>query len=248
VTGFADRTVVVTGGSRNLGRAIATAFGSRGAFVYVGYRARADEAAEAVQAIRDAGGDAAALQLDVARQTSVDAAFDRVLSERACVDVLINNAGIARDRMFATMTAEDWEEVIAVNLNGAFYCSRAVVRPMLARHHGCIINIASHAGLHGSPGQANYAASKAGLIALTKSLAAELAPKGIRVNAVVPGMIDTGMQARLDRRLTERRAQHIALGRLGGADEVAQVVLFLASEDASYVVGRAIVVDGGLAP
>lgn len=244
---FCDKTVLVTGASRGLGRDIAAAFAAEGAFVFVGYRSRDEEADSAVRAIRDRGGAAAALRIDVRDARAVDAAVAEALAARRRIDVLVNNAGLARDTFFPLMGTEDFDEVVAVNLGGLFRCCRAVVRPMIAQRAGAIVNIGSVSGLHASPGQANYAASKAGLVGFTRTIAAELAPRGIRVNAVLPGLLATGMAARMDARQLERRRGMIALGRVGTGEEVAQVVLFLASDAASYVVGQAVVVDGGLA-
>ena len=196
--------------------------------------------------MREAGGDGNLLAADARDRAAVVAAVDRVTLERGGLDVLVNNAGLAGDEPFAMMAQESWDDVIAVNLDGVFHFCRAAVRPMLARKRGAIINVASVAGLRASVGQANYAASKGGVLALTRTLGAELAPRGIRVNAVVPGLIAAGMAARLDRRVAERARAAIPLGRFGAAEEVAKVVVFLASDDAAYVVGQALVVDGGL--
>jgi 3-oxoacyl-[acyl-carrier protein] reductase len=243
---FEGQTVVVTGASRGLGRAIAAAFGAEGAHVIVGYRTRAKDAAETVRLVEEAGGASAAVPLDVRDKKSVSAAVDQVLAASGQIDVLVSNAAVARDELFPLMEQESWDDVIDVNLTGVFRCVRAVARPMIARKKGAIVNVASVAGLHASVGQANYAASKGGVIALTRTLAAELAPSGIRVNAVVPGILTTGMAARLDRRVLDRKRGSIPLGRFGDAAEVAQAVVFLASERASYLIGQALVVDGGL--
>jgi 3-oxoacyl-[acyl-carrier protein] reductase len=243
---FAGRTVIVTGASRGLGRAIAAAFGAEGAYVVLCFRSRSEEAAESLRLVRDAGGDGLALPFDVSSRPAVDAAVERVLAERGAVDVLVNNAALTRDELFPLMAEESWAEVLAVNLGGVFHTARAVVRPMIARKRGAIVNIASVAALHASPGQANYAASKGGVLALTRTLAAELAPRGVRVNAVVPGLVAAGMAARLDPSLAARKRAAIPLGRFGAADEIASAVLFLASDDAAYIVGQALVVDGGL--
>ena len=242
----AARTVIVTGASRGLGRAMATAFGARGDFVYVGFGAGEAEAEETLERVHEAGGDGAILQADARDRAAVEAAVDRVVRERKTLDVLVNNAGVARDEPFALMSEESWEEVLSVNLSGVYRFCRAAVRPMLAQKRGAIVNVASIAGFRASPGQSNYAASKGGVLALTATLGAELAPRGVRVNAVVPGFIAAGMASRLDRRLAERAREHIPIGRFGQAEEVAKVVLFLASDDAAYVVGQAITVDGGL--
>jgi 3-oxoacyl-[acyl-carrier protein] reductase len=176
----------------------------------------------------------------------VDAAVDELLGQRPALDVVVNNAGVARDELFPVMQRESWRQVLATNLDGTFNVCRAVARPMMGRKRGAIVNVASVAGQRASVGQVNYAASKGGVLALTQSLAAELAPRGIRVNAVVPGLCAAGLVETLDRRVVEARKQHIPLRRLGTADEVARAVLFLASDDAAYIVGQALVVDGGL--
>jgi 3-oxoacyl-[acyl-carrier protein] reductase len=243
---FADKTVVVTGASRGLGRAIAVAFAGEGAYVYVAFRNRADDAAQTLELMAGVGGPGAALPFDVRDRDAVTEAFARVQRERAGLDVLVNNAGLARDALFPLMGADDWQEVIDVNLSGTFACTSAAVRLMLVRRTGAIINVASAAGIRAAVGQVNYSASKGGVLALTRSLAAELAPRGVRVNAVVPGLLSTGMAARLDHRIAAEQRARIPLGRPGSAEEVARAVLFLASDDASYIVGQCLPVDGGL--
>lgn len=244
---FSDKTVLVTGGARGLGRDISTAFASEGAFVFVGYRSHEEEANGVVKAIKERDGRAELIKMDVRDAGSIDGAVKEVLAARKRIDVLVNNAGIARDNFFPLMSAEDFDEVVAVNLGGVFRCARAVVRPMIAQKGGVIVNIGSVSGVYASPGQANYAAAKAGVIGFTKTIAAELAPRNIRVNAVIPGLLSTGMAVHMDPRAAEKRKAAIAIGRVGTGDEVAQVVLFLASDAASYVVGQSILVDGGLA-
>jgi 3-oxoacyl-[acyl-carrier protein] reductase len=243
---FEQQTVVVTGASRGLGRAIALAFAAQGAHVIIGYRSRHDEA-ERVQALAvEAGGQATLLPFDVQDHASVEAAMERVIAERGAIDVLVNNAAVVQDAPFALMTHENWDEVVRINLGGVFSCCRAVARSMMGKRKGAIVNVSSVAGMHAAPGQANYSATKGGILAFTRTIAAELARHGIRVNAVVPGFLSTGMVTRLDHRITAQKKQMIPLGRFGTAEEVADVVLFLASPAAAYIIGQAIVVDGGI--
>jgi len=246
VVRFADTTVLVTGASRGLGRAIAVAFGAEGAHVWIGYATRATDADETVRAVHEAGGTATPLPFDVTDGAAVDAAVARAIAERGRIDVMVHAAGILRDNLFALSATEDWEEPLRVNLGGALRISRAVVRPMMAAGKGAIIHVGSVSGLRASPGQAGYSASKGGLFALTRTLGAELAPRGIRVNAVAPGLMAVGMAQRMNRRAVDGYLARIPLARAGRADELAAVVLFLASEAASYIVGQTIVVDGGL--
>jgi 3-oxoacyl-[acyl-carrier protein] reductase len=246
MTRFAGTSVLVTGASRGIGRAIAIAFGREAAHVWVGFAARADAADDTVAAVRAAGGSAGALRFDVTETAAVEAAVATAVAERGRIDVLVNAAAVMRNHLFALSDPEDWDEPLRVNLGGALRVTRAVVRPMLAARRGAIVHIGSVAGMRASPGQAGYSASKGGLVALTKTLAAELAPRGIRVNAVVPGLCSTGMGQRLDRRAVDAHVARIPLGRTGTGDEIAEVVVFLASDAASYVIGQAIVVDGGL--
>lgn len=241
---FEGKTVVVTGASRGLGRAMAQAFAAEGAWVYAGFHR--DEVA-AAETVRSCGELARALRFDVTRPAEVEAAFSQVHEQRGRVDVLVNNAGATRDAPAAMADFSEWREVLSVNLDGAFLCTRAVLAPMLYARQGAIVNVASATALRANPGQASYAASKGGLLALSRTLAAELSVKGVRVNAVVPGLIDAGMVQRMDHRALERLKAKIPAGRLGTADEVARAVLFLASDDAAYVIGAELPVDGGLA-
>jgi 3-oxoacyl-[acyl-carrier protein] reductase len=238
---FQDQVVVVTGGSRGIGREIVGRFAAHGARVFFTYH-RQDELADSVakscgaNQIRCSQSDAAA----------IESAVSRILAEAGRIDVLVNNAGITSDQFVMMMPPESWEKVLDTNLNGAFRWSKAVSRPMLAARHGVIVNVASVSGLIGIPGQANYAASKGALLAFTRALAAEMGPKGVRVNAVVPGFIDTDMTARMPRPIKRQSLERILLQRFGQPAEVAAAVLFLASADASYIVGQTVVVDGGL--
>ena len=239
-------TVLVTGASRGLGKVIAKAFAAEGAFVGIGYHRSDKSAEETLSEIREVGGSATLVKADVSDPEAVDRAIRAFLVQRDSIDVLVNNAAIVGDSPFALMSAENWSSVMHTNLGGVFNCSRAVVRSMMAKGKGAIVNIGSVAGLIASPGQANYAASKAGITALTRTLAVELAPKGIRVNIVVPGFLAEGIAQRMDRNLAEVRRGQIPLARFGNPEEVAHAVLFLASDDASYITGQQLVVDGGL--
>jgi len=243
---FADRTVVVTGASRGLGRHLAIAFAREGAFVGIGYRVRGEDAESTLALCREAGGDGALLAFDVADRAAVNDALARFGENRGGIDVLVNNAGINRDDFFAIGAPTDWDTVVDVNLTGTYNCSRAVVGGMLARRRGSIVNVASVAALRSSIGQTAYASSKAGVIGFSRALARELAGKGVRVNAVVPGFIDSGMAARLDWSRKKQATDAIPIGRFGTPEDVAAAVLFLASDDARYVLGHALVVDGGL--
>lgn len=243
---FRDKSGIITGASRGLGKALAKAFASEGAFVGVGYYRNQKEAEQTVLEIRLAGGEAMPVKADIKNASEIQNAFSSFISERKGIDFLINNAGIIDDQPFALMSEDSWSLVTQTNLGGTFHCARAVVRSMIARKNGVIINIGSVAGIRANPGQANYAASKGGIEALTRTMAAELAPMGIRVNAVIPGSLREGMTLRLNRCVVESIQNRIPLKRLGELDEVAQTVLFLSSDAAGYIIGQSIIVDGGL--
>lgn len=238
---------LVTGASRGIGRAIALRLAADGHAVGVNYASSAANAKEVVAQIVAAGGRAVAIRADVGNEDDVSAMFATVAEELGPVTVLVNNAGITDDGLLLRMGAEQWDRVITTNLRSVYLCTKAVLRDMIRAKGGRIINISSVSGLVGNPGQANYAASKAGIIGFTKSTAKEVGSRGITVNAVAPGFITTDMTGALGDGITDAVVQQISLGRLGFPEEVASVVGYLASDGASYITGQTIVVDGGLA-
>jgi len=239
------KVAVVTGAARGIGRSISLALADAGASV-----ALIDLSADNLQGVHDeiaANGGKASLHLcDVTDLNTVTSTFNTILERHGGLDILVNNAGITRDNLLVRMNPEDWEAPIRINLTGAFYCIKAAVRTMMKQRHGRIINIASVVGITGNAGQANYAASKAGLIGLTKSTARELASRGITANAIAPGFITTGLTANLSENARKNLTEHIPLGRLGKPEDVALAVVFLASEEAGYITGQTLLVDGGM--
>lgn len=244
---FKGKTAIVTGGSRGIGRAVCLELARGGANValcFAGNGAAAQSTAEAVEA---AGGRALALRCDVSDAAQVDALVQAAVERFGQVDILVNNAGITRDNLVMRMSEADFDLVVAANLKGAFLCMKAVSRGMLKRRYGRIVNLSSVVGLRGNAGQANYAASKAGMIGMTKSLAKELASRGVTVNAVAPGFIETDMTAALADAARTAARSAIPMGRFGGPEDVAKAVAFLASEEAAYITGQVLAVDGGMA-
>ena len=243
---FIGKTAVVTGGSRGIGRAICLELARGGANIILCYAGNEQAALDTVAACEALGAKAAATRCDVSKADEVKALMDAALQQFGAVHILVNNAGITRDGLLMTMKEDAWDQVLDTNLKGAFLTMKAVARTMMKQRYGRIVNLSSVVGLHGNAGQVNYAASKAGVIGMTKSLAKELASRGVTVNAVAPGFIDTDMTAALPQAARDALLPTIPAQRLGAAEEVAQAVAFLASEQAAYITGQVLAVDGGM--
>ena len=240
------KTALVTGASRGIGRAIALCLAAEGARVAINYAGNVKAAEEVKAAIEAAGGTAILCQADIADSAAVEAMAANVVKEFGTIDILVNNAGITRDTLLMRMKDEDFAKVLDTNLKGVFYCTKAVSKLMMKKRSGRIVNMASVVGLVGNAGQTNYAAAKAGVIGFSKSAAKELASRGITVNVVAPGFIGTDMTAGLPESVKEKMLTDIPLGRMGEPEDVARAVLFLASDQASYITGQVVNVDGGM--
>ena len=239
------KVALITGGARGIGQAIAMTFAKEGADIVVA-DVNLEIAQKTAAEIEALGRKAMALEMDVTSYEKVEEGVNKILDKMGKVDILVNNAGITKDNLLLRMSLADWDTVINVNLKGTFNCIKAVTRPMIKQRSGKIISIASIIGLMGNPGQANYAASKAGIIALTKTVAKELASRNINANAVAPGFIQTEMTAKLPEDIKKKMMEAIPLAKLGTPQDVANVCLFLASEESSYITGQTITVDGGM--
>ena len=240
-----DKVALITGGARGIGRAIAMAFAREGADIVVA-DVNQEEAEKTARDIEALARKSLAIPMDVTNYLKVEEAINKILDKFGKVDILVNNAGITKDGLLLRMNEAEWDAVINVNLKGTFNCTKAVSKAMIKQRSGKIINIASIIGIIGNAGQANYSASKAGIIALTKTAAKELASRNINVNAVAPGFIQTDMTAGLSEDIKQKMKEAIPLNKFGSPDDVAAACLFLASEDADYITGQTIIVDGGM--
>ena len=241
-----DKVAVVTGSSKGIGAAIAKLLAAQGTKVVVNYRSSAQAAEVVVADIKAAGGEAVAYEADVSQSDAASQLMKAAIDTYGQIDILVNNAGITRDKLIMTMKDDDWETILQTNLSSVYYCSKAVIRPMMKKRRGRIINMTSVVGLAGQAGQTNYAASKAGIIGFTKALAKEVGSRNITVNAVAPGFIPTDLTNVLPEEQIKAIMQNTPLGRLGTLEDVAHAVLFLASDEASFVTGQVLTVDGGL--
>jgi 3-oxoacyl-[acyl-carrier protein] reductase len=240
------RVAIVTGGGRGIGRAIAVRIAQEGANVAISYRSNDAAAEETAERVREAGAECDLFKGDVSSPGDVEALFKGVSDALGRVDILVNNAGITRDNLMMRMKEDEFDEVLQTNLKGTYLCTRAALRPMVRARWGRIVNVSSVVGLVGNAGQANYAASKAGIIGFAKSVAREVAQRGITVNAVAPGYVETELTGSLPDEVKDQIKAQVPMGRFGEAEEVAEVVAFLAGEGAAYVTGQTIAVDGGM--
>lgn len=243
---FAGKTALVTGGSRGIGRAVCLELARGGANVALCYAGNEQAAQETVSACQALGAQALAVRCDVSDAEAVKSMMDQVTQTFGPIHILVNNAGITRDGLLMAMKEADFDAVVDTNLKGTFLCMKAVARTMAKQRYGRIVNLSSVVGLHGNAGQVNYAASKAGVIGMTKSLAKELAPRGVTANAVAPGFIETDMTAALSQSARDALTPAIPAQRLGTAEDVARAVAFLASDEAAYITGQVLAVDGGM--
>lgn len=240
------KIALVTGASRGIGKEIALALAGNGAFVIINYNGSQAKAEEVVDQIKSVGGDAVAVKCNVSNYEETGSFLTELIKQYGHIDILVNNAGITRDNLIMKMSEEEFDQVLATNLKGTFNCTKHIARQMLKQRAGKIINISSVVGILGNIGQANYSASKAGVIGLTKSTARELASRGITVNAIAPGFINTEMTEVLSETVKEQSLKQIPLGRFGEAKEIADLVCFLASDKANYITGQVISIDGGM--
>ncbi|MBW2439950.1 MAG: 3-oxoacyl-[acyl-carrier-protein] reductase [Deltaproteobacteria bacterium] len=246
MTEGSERTILVTGGSRGIGRGICLAFAKADNHIFFNYSSAREAAAQTEKLVADAGGTATGVRVNVASEKEVAEFVARALDATGRIDVLVNNAGITRDGLLVRMKESDWDDVLNINLKGAFLCIKAVTKPMMKQRYGRIINVSSVVGVSGNPGQANYVAAKAGIIGLTKGVAKELASRNITANVVAPGYIETDMTAGLPDKAKEAMVGQIPLGRPGTPEDIARAVVFLASDDAAYITGQVLHVSGGM--
>jgi 3-oxoacyl-[acyl-carrier protein] reductase len=241
-----DKVAIVTGGTKGIGKAISLLLAEQGAKVVANFSKDADVAEDLRKEAKSRGLDLGLFKADVTQFDQVKEMVEKTFAQHGKIDILVNNVGLVRDNFLMLMSDEDWESLLRANLNSLFYCCRAVIRKMIPQREGKIINISSISGILGTPGQANYAATKGGMISFTKSLARELGSFNIHVNAVAPGLIESEMVSKMPREKVEAIIKSSSLGRIGKLEDVAQAVLFLASEHSNYITGQTIVVDGGI--